>query len=135
MRSRRVALCSALAVVGSLVAGGELASAGGTAVVAPEELGPESCEQGVHPRILGFRKEVAPKVIGCALLSDGDEVLVAADWDGHRACFYATLAGDQHVDGPCVGLGTGAPLARGPVVDGLSVRSPTVVREPSSAGS
>jgi hypothetical protein len=119
-----------LAPLATVVAAGfplvvaEPAPAGGTAVVAPEELGPDDCEQGVHPRILGFRKEVAPKVIGCVLLSDGDEVLVAVDSHGRGACFYAALAGEQHVDGPCIGLRPGTPWTRGGGVETLSVLKP-----------
>ncbi len=127
MRPKHLPWIPALIVAGSLLVGSEPAAAGGTAVVAPEELSPEACEQGVHPRILGFRQEVAPKVIGCARLSDGDEVLVAADSGGRYACFYAALTGDSD-DGVCSRVGpgapAGAPLIGGSALNGLSVRAP-----------
>lgn len=93
-------------------------------MVATEQLGRGDCEQGAHPRIIGVRLEVAPKVVGCTPLSDGDEVLVAADSNGHGACFYAPLAGDQHVDGPCIGVRASTPLSSDGGVESLSVRKP-----------
>jgi|GEM_PF-5880169 len=124
MRTRWLVSISAVIAVGSLAVVAERATAGGTAVAAAADLDAAACEQGVHPRILGVRQKVAPKVIGCAALSDGDEVLVAADSDGRHACFYAALTGGEHVDGPCIRVGPATRPTGGARVEALSVREP-----------
>lgn len=118
-----VSVAAAIAI-GSPAVTADRAAAGGTAVVAPKELDAAACRQGVHPRILGFRQDVAPSVLGCVVLSDGDKLLVAADSNGRLACFYAALAGGQHVDGPCTGVGPQPPPEPVAGVNALDVSKP-----------
>jgi hypothetical protein len=96
---RRIAKALGMVAIATLLAAPE-ALAGGSRVLADEELQPEDCLTGSRPHLLGVA-DPDIVVIGCADAGYGQEALVAAQPDGAWDCYFAAIEGAGDTDGGC----------------------------------
>jgi murein peptide amidase A len=119
------------------------AKAGGTAVVAPEQLGVTECRQGTEAPTQGFRpRPLAPTVIGCLEIEQGKRALAAVyrfdppnPGGVPRVCFFLAPRGEVEVDGPCTSIRgrEGAPSNVLTGADGFSAVSVRRVGGPTAS--